>query len=119
MENTGRPGPADRRRRPNPLRNGWGTSHRTLSPLAEAGYADGSVIDDGNLVLSDAFSSPEETSKNGDIDPILRGLAHGTVQEPEPHVVEAVRSFLFDETGSDGLDQAVRTQKVGDRDCRT
>ena len=80
--------------------------HSLLSSQIQRLNEDGSVIDAGNLSLSEAFFSPEEISENGGIDPILRGLADGTAQELDTQIVEDVRSFLFGEPGSGGLDLA-------------
>ncbi|WP_282604329.1 peroxidase family protein [Pelagibius sp. Alg239-R121] len=81
--------------------------HSLLSPEIQRLEEDGSVIDSGNLALSDAFFSPEEIAENGGIDPILRGLADGTAQELDTQIVEDVRSALFGAPGDGGLDLAV------------
>ena len=80
--------------------------HTLLSSEIQRLNEDGSVIAAGNLSLSDAFFSPGLIAANGGIDPILRGLADGTAQEIDTHVVEDIRSFLFGAPGSGGLDLA-------------
>lgn len=80
--------------------------HTMLSSQIQRLNEDGTVIAAGNLALADAFFSPGEIAENGGIDPILRGLADGTAQEIDTHIVEDVRSFLFGPPGSGGLDLA-------------
>lgn len=80
--------------------------HSLLSSNIQRLDQDGNTIAAGNLSLSEAFFNPSEISENGGIDPLLRGLADGTAQELDTHVVEDVRSFLFGEPGSGGLDLA-------------
>ncbi|WP_419914407.1 peroxidase family protein [Hoeflea sp.] len=87
--------------------------HSLLSPEIKRLNEDGSVIDAGNLALRDAFFSPEEIAANGGIDPILMGLADGSAQELDVHVIEDVRSFLFGAPGSGGLDLAALNVQRG------
>ncbi|MEP3478916.1 MAG: peroxidase family protein [Fuerstiella sp.] len=77
--------------------------HSLLSPELVRLNEDGSVIDDGNLSLSDAFFSPDELTDNG-IDSILRGAATQLAQELDSQVVDDVRNFLFGPPGAGGLD---------------
>lgn len=77
--------------------------HSLLSPELVRINEDGTVIDDGNLSLSDAFFSPDELTDNG-IDSILRGAATQLAQELDSEVVDDVRNFLFGPPGAGGLD---------------
>lgn len=77
--------------------------HSLLSPELVRLNEDGTVIDDGNLSLSDAFFSPDELTENG-IDSILRGAATQLAQELDSQVVDDVRNFLFGPPGAGGLD---------------
>jgi Ca2+-binding RTX toxin-like protein len=81
--------------------------HSLVSSEIQRLEEDGSVIAAGNLPLGDAFFAPEEISGNGGIDPVLRGLADGTAQQIDTHIVEDLRSLLFGEPGDGGLDLAV------------
>lgn len=80
--------------------------HSLISSEVQRLNEDGTVIDAGNLALAEAFFSPEEIAANGGIEPILRGIADGTAQELDTMVVEDIRSFLFGQPGSGGLDLA-------------
>ena len=80
--------------------------HTLLSASIGRLEEDGSDISAGALALREAFFNPGEITTNGGIDPILRGLAAGQSQEIDTKVVEDVRSFLFSEGGSFGLDLA-------------
>lgn len=77
--------------------------HSLLSPELVRLNEDGTVIDDGNLSLSDAFFSPDELTEHG-IDSILRGAATQLAQELDSQVVDDVRNFLFGPPGAGGLD---------------
>ncbi len=79
--------------------------HSMLSTELLRLNADGSVIDDGNLSLSDAFFAPDEIIDNG-IDSILLGAASQIAQEIDNQVVDDVRNFLFGPPGSGGFDLA-------------
>ena len=80
--------------------------HSLISSEIQRLNEDGTVIDAGNLALTEAFFSPEEIAANGGIEPILRGIADSTAQELDTMVVEDIRSFLFGQPGSGGLDLA-------------
>ena len=67
---------------------------------------DGSSISAGAISLREAFFNPGAIDANGGIDPILRGLADGHAQALDTRIVEDVRSFLFAEDGSAGMDLA-------------
>lgn len=67
--------------------------------------ADGSVADEGNLSLAEAFFSPGEVLENG-IDSLLRGAAAQVAQEIDNQIVDDVRNFLFGPPGAGGLDLA-------------
>ena len=66
---------------------------------------DGSVIEEGNVALQDAFFNPSEIQTNG-IDSILKGLASTSQQEIDTKLVDDVRNFLFGPPGAGGFDLA-------------
>ncbi len=66
---------------------------------------DGTVIEDGNLALQNAFFAPDEIIDNG-IDSLLLGAASQQAQEIDNMIVDDVRNFLFGQPGSDGFDLA-------------
>ncbi|MCG8356189.1 MAG: hypothetical protein MI920_11495 [Kiloniellales bacterium] len=80
--------------------------HSLLSASLQRLEEDGESIAAGDLALRDAFFAPDEIAGNGGIAALLRGLADSTAQALDPQVVEDVRSFLFAEGGSTGLDLA-------------
>ena len=80
--------------------------HSLLSPEILRLDESGDPIAAGQLALRDAFFAPGEINDNGGIEPILRGLGAGTAQALDTMVVEDVRSFLFAESGSTGMDLA-------------
>lgn len=66
---------------------------------------DGTVADEGNLSLADAFFSPDEVLTNG-IDSLLLGASEQIAQEIDTMIVDDVRNFLFGPPGAGGLDLA-------------
>ena len=66
---------------------------------------DGSVIDDGNLPLREAFFAPDEVSQNG-IAPLLIGTSGKAANEIDNMIVDDVRNFLFGPPGAGGFDLA-------------
>lgn len=66
---------------------------------------DGTVADEGNLSLADAFFSPDEVLANG-IDSLLLGASEQIAQEIDTMIVDDVRNFLFGPPGAGGLDLA-------------
>ena len=80
--------------------------HSLLSADIERLEEDGSDLSAGAIALREAFFNPSAIGENGGIDPILRGLGDGMAQELDTQVVEDVRSFLFAEGSSFGLDLA-------------
>lgn len=66
---------------------------------------DGTVAEEGNISLSDAFFSPDEVLENG-IDSLLLGASTQVAQEIDTMIAEDVRSFLFGPPGAGGLDLA-------------
>lgn len=66
---------------------------------------DGTVADEGNLSLADAFFSPDEVLENG-IDSLLLGASEQIAQEIDTMIVDDVRNFLFGPPGAGGLDLA-------------
>lgn len=77
--------------------------HSLLSPELQRLDADGNVIEDGNLSLSEAFFNSGEVVEQG-IDSILQGAATQLAQELDSQIVDDVRNFLFGPPGSGGLD---------------
>ena len=67
---------------------------------------DGSVIDEGNLALRDAFFSPSLLTDEGGISAILRGLSAGHAESVDAKIIDDVRNFLFGEPGEGGFDLA-------------
>ena len=67
--------------------------------------ADGSVADEGNLSLQQAFFAPDEIIANG-IESLLLGTSTQVANEIDTQVVDDVRNFLFGEPGSGGFDLA-------------
>ena len=66
---------------------------------------DGTVADEGNIALLNAFFRPEQISQYG-IDSILQGMAAQEAQEIDTQVVDDIRNFLFGPPGSGGFDLA-------------
>lgn len=66
---------------------------------------DGNVIEEGNILLRDAFFNPTDVLELG-IDPILKGLTSNVSQEVDTQVIDDVRNFLFGPPGSGGFDLA-------------
>lgn len=79
--------------------------HTMLSPELLRLNADGSVADEGNLSLQDAFFNVDALTENG-IDSILLGASVQAAQEVDPFLVDDVRNFLFGPPGSGGFDLA-------------
>ncbi len=80
--------------------------HSALSPQILRLNAKGREIDGGHLALRDAFFAPQLLSEEGDLDPILRGLASQICQTIDPFVIDDVRNFLFGPPGAGGFDLA-------------
>ena len=76
-----------------------------LSPELLRLNADGTVADEGNLALQDAFFNVGALTENG-IDSILLGASVQAAQEVDPFLVDDVRNFLFGPPGSGGFDLA-------------
>lgn len=66
---------------------------------------DGTVVDEGNLALRDAFFAPNQIVEGG-IDSLLLGAANQVAQEVDTLVIDDVRNFLFGEPGQGGFDLA-------------
>ncbi|MDP6360388.1 MAG: peroxidase family protein, partial [Planctomycetota bacterium] len=66
----------------------------------------GEPIPQGHLELRDAFFNPARITREGGIDPVLRGLAGQQMEEVDTKVVDDLRSFLFGPPGAGGLDLA-------------
>ncbi len=78
--------------------------HSLLSSNLQRTAEDGSELDP--VELRDAFFRPELLENPDMIEDLLRGAASQNAQELDTMVVEDVRSFLFGEPGSGGLDLA-------------
>jgi hypothetical protein len=63
-------------------------------------------IPEGNLLLKDAFFSPQNYANTGTIDHLLRGLTQQICQNIDTRIVTGLRNFLFGEPGQGGLDLA-------------
>ncbi len=66
----------------------------------------GIEINQGNLILQDAFFNPVIVNLAGGIDPYFKGMATQVQQELDCKVIDDVRNFLFSEDGNLGLDLA-------------
>ncbi|MCB1206892.1 MAG: peroxiredoxin [Verrucomicrobiae bacterium] len=66
----------------------------------------GREIEEGNLPLAKAFFNVAALTKEGGIDPVLRGLAAQPSQELDNRLVDGVRNFLFGPPGAGGFDLA-------------
>lgn len=73
----------------------------------------GNPIAEGNLPLAKAFFTPDLLTKEGGIDPILRGLASQQAQQIDPELVDDVRNFLFGAPGAGGFDLASLNMQRG------
>ena len=81
--------------------------HSMLSSEIERVAKAGNEIAEGDVALRNAFfSGPLYLQEEGDLDPILRGLATQTHQKIDAKIVNALRNFLFGEPGQGGLDLA-------------
>lgn len=79
--------------------------HTMLSPQLQRLRPNLQPVPAGHLPLADAFFRPDVFVSSG-IAPLLRGLARQPAQEIDPHIVDAVRNFLFGPPGSGGFDLA-------------
>lgn len=66
---------------------------------------DGTVADEGNISLQNAFFSPDEITTYG-IDSILAGAAGQIANEIDSQIVDDIRNFLFGPPGAGGFDLA-------------
>lgn len=66
----------------------------------------GNTIDEGNVLLRDAFFNPDQFLNSGGPDALLRGVAEHTSQTIDLHMIDDVRNFLFGPPGSGGFDLA-------------
>ncbi len=60
----------------------------------------------GHISLREAFFAPHLLTEQGNIGPILRGLASQTCQNLDIFVIDDVRNFLFGQPGKGGFDLA-------------
>ncbi len=79
--------------------------HTALSSELKRLDDEGNVIEEGNILLRDAFFNPTDILELG-IDPLLKGLASNVSQEIDTQLVDDVRNFLFGPPGSGGFDLA-------------
>ncbi len=80
--------------------------HSALSPLLLRLDSNGNEIDEGHLLLRDAFFAPLRIIDEGGIEPLLRGLANQLSQRVDVFIIDEVRNFLFGQPGSGGFDLA-------------
>jgi peroxidase len=66
----------------------------------------GDIIPQGNILLRDAFFSPQVIVETGGIDPLLKGMATQVEQDFDCKMIDDLRNFLFGAPGSGGLDLA-------------
>lgn len=79
--------------------------HSTISTEIARLNSDGTVIDEGNLALRDAFFTTTPISELG-IDAILKGATAVEMQEIDTQIIDDLRNFLFGAPGDGGLDLA-------------
>lgn len=79
--------------------------HSLLSPELLRLNSDGSVADEGNIALQNAFFRPDQLQATG-VDSLLQGAAAQLAQELDNYVIDDVRNFLFGPPGAGGFDLA-------------
>ena len=79
--------------------------HSMLSSELLRLNVDGTVVEEGNLALRDAFFAPQQIVDGG-IDSLLFGAANQLAQEIDTLVIDDVRNFLFGQPGQGGFDLA-------------
>ncbi len=80
--------------------------HSLLSPQILRLNKKGKEIRHGHLSLRNAFFAPHRLVEEGNIAPILRGLAKQPCQDLDIFVIDDVRNFLFRVSGDNGFDLA-------------
>lgn len=80
--------------------------HSQLSSQLLRLEEDGSTIDEGHVLLRDAFFNPAEFVNSGGPESILRGVAEHTSQAIDLSMIDDVRNFLFGPPGAGGFDLA-------------
>ena len=80
--------------------------HSLLSPQILRLNKRGKTIKHGNLSLREAFFAPSLLTEEGNIGPILRGLAVQACQDLDVFIVDDVRNFLFGQPDQGGFDLA-------------
>ena len=80
--------------------------HSLLSPRIMRLNRNGKETRYGHISLRDAFFAPHLLTEQGNIGPILRGLASQACQNLDVLVIDDVRNFLFGQPGSGGFDLA-------------
>jgi hypothetical protein len=80
--------------------------HTLVSPRLRRVTDDGTEAIGGAVSLRDAFFDPETSASSEEIEFFLMGLASQPHQDVDPMINEELRSFLFGEPGSGGMDLA-------------
>ncbi len=80
--------------------------HSMLSSRLRRIGADGNTIPQGDLFLAQGFFRPDKLMTDGGVDPLLRGLAAGQMQEIDTQLIDDVRNMLFGLPGAGGMDLA-------------
>ncbi|MFK8028257.1 MAG: peroxidase family protein [Gammaproteobacteria bacterium] len=80
--------------------------HSLLSPRILRLNRKGKETRHGHISLREAFFAPHLLTEQGNIGPILRGLASQACQDLDILVIDDVRNFLFGQPGSGGFDLA-------------
>ncbi len=80
--------------------------HSLLSPRIMRLNRNGKETRHGHISLREAFFAPQLLTEQGNIGPILRGLASQACQDLDILVIDDVRNFLFGQPGQGGFDLA-------------
>ena len=87
--------------------------HSALSGSLRRLDASGETIEAGDLSLRDAFFRPDRLTREGGIEPLLRGLAAQVCSTVDTELVDDVRNFLFGPPGAGGFDLAALNLQRG------
>ena len=66
----------------------------------------GHTIQEGNILLRDAFFNPSVVYQGGGLEPLFKGMSTHVEQEFDCKMIDDLRNFLFGPPGAGGLDLA-------------